>query len=247
MATNWIIPTLTDLAKVISTDVLRRGNENTDQQTVTDALAAAATQNEPPLVDPNLDDRATDQLDLAVKQFRGAIRLAGKQPLSITPGAVPPECFKHVLYLAAFGLVNATPSLQAYLMSDKGDAPLVMNFKRADEYLEKVSKGGGVVEADDPTGRDWLTAVNVPWSTGANIAVNVPNAQGMLIAALVASPYPAFDPTKPINLPIQPTRVGASSRPVDLTTYGDWCWDGGWVGGSGDCPSWFPVLQLGQP
>ena len=235
MSTNWIAPTLNDLAKVISIDVLKQANQNIDPDSITAILSGG--NNVQPSYDPNVEDRATDLLALAVQQFRGAIRVCGKQPLSVTAGTVPPECFRHVLYIAAHALVSSTPNLQAMLMLERNDTPFTLNFKRADEYLELVTKGRVVTPPTDPTGRDYVNVVNVPWSTGVPVTVQMCDSNGNLVDVLVDSPYPAFDPTKVLNLPVCPVRYGGKDI-QDLTTY-----DSIWT--SQNFP--FPVGGIGQP
>jgi len=110
MGTNWIVPTRDNLAAIISEAVLQRANENTDPQSL-DATAAMAAGDASAAAayDPSLPDRIDAQLDLAVKQYRGAIQVAGKQPLSLTPGSVPPDAsYKHCLTIAAYGVISST-------------------------------------------------------------------------------------------------------------------------------------------
>jgi len=218
--TNWLIPTANDIAKVIAASILAKANENTDAQSL---AAVFATPDSRANYDPTLDDRATDQIALAVAQFRGAIQNCGKQPLSLTPGSVPPEVFKHVLSLAAYGLVSSTLNLQYVISTEKGDiSPLAANFRVANSYLEAITKGRVVVPPSDPTGRDYLTAINVPWFSST------------------PSPFGAYDNTKAINPPVEAVRFGAGSRPVDLTTFDS-------IGVGCPAPWWWPSGELGQP
>ena len=221
--TNWIVPVGTDVVQVINVEVLANSIANTDVQTVESRLGQPTPPNARAQYDPNLEDSATDQITMAVNQVRAAIQLCSKIPLSITPGAVPPESFRHVLYLAAFGLVNSTPNLQMVILSDKGAySPLADNFKKADAYLKAITDGKPVVPPTDPTGRDYATAVNIPWFGDAS-----------------CNPYPVYDPTKKINPPIQSVRFGASSVPVDLTTWGS-SWER-------PAPPGWPSGNLGLP
>ena len=220
MATNWLIPSASDIAKVIAASILAKANENTDAQSL---AAVMADPNSRANYDPTLDDRATDQIALAVAQFRGAIQNCGKQPLSLTTGSVPPEVFKHVLSLAAYGLVSSTLNLQYVISTEKGDiSPLAANFRVANAYLEAITKGRVVVPPSDPTGRDYLTAINVPWFSST------------------PSPFGTYDNTKVINPPVEAVRFGAGSRPVDLTTFDS-------IGVGCPAPWWWPSAELGQP
>lgn len=230
MPTNWIVPVNYDLAKIISEAVLQRANENTDDTSLqatqimalkgstggADAMAA---------YDPTLADRIGDQLDLAVKQFRGAIQVAGKQPLSLTASSVPPDaCYKHCITLAAYGVISSTLNLQWVIATEKGDAsPLTAAFRLANKYLEEVTKGRVVVPPTDPTGRDYINAINVPWFS------HRPN------------PFPSYNSALPINPPVEPVRFGAGSACVDLKTFDSYITIGGHT------PWWFPCEEIGQP
>lgn len=188
MPTNWVTPSADDLAKVIALAVLSKAEQNTDP----DSIAAALK--DPDAVksfDPDLDDRASDKINLAVALFRGAIQIAGKSPLSITTGTVPPEVYQYVLDYAAFGFVTATPNLQSIIMNDKGAASALQKlYEAAVEYLEKLRTGLNIVQPNDPTGKDYLTALQ-------------PNPT-----------LPNFNPA------ICGTRVGGMTPQTDLTTYG---------------------------
>lgn len=224
MPTNWITPVPFDLAKIISMAVLQRANENTDESSLEASQQMAGTNADSKAAfDPSLDDRMADQLDLAVKQFRGAIQIAGKQPLSLTAASVPPDaCYKHCLTIAAYGVISSTLNLQWVMATEKGDAsPMTAAFREANKYLEAVTRGRVVVPPTDPCGRDYINAINVPWFSSC------PN------------PFPAYNSALPINPPVEPVRFGASAQPVDLTTFGSFF--------QGPAPWWFPSQEIGQP
>lgn len=208
-STNWIAPSFYDLYKVLSSELINKANENIDQNSVQAYLSNPSLAPGYRDFDPTLDDRATEQVNLSVQQFRGAIQIAGKYPLSITPATVPPETFLHVLYLAAFGLVNSTANLAMVVVSDKGAySPLQICFGKANDYLAQLRKGRVIALPTDPTGVDYLTA-------------------------------PQPNPSLPnYNACIQPIRIGASSFPVDLTTWGSIF---------PNLPQFFPTEELGQP
>lgn len=251
MATNWIVPTDEDLAKIISEAVLQRANENTDpgslQQTAAQAWGDASYR---ATYDPSLKDRIADQLDLAVKQFRGAIQIAGKQPLSLTAGSVPPDaCYKHCITLAAYGVISSTPNLQWVVATEKGDAsPMTAAFREANKYLEAVTRGRVVVPPTDPTGRDYINPINVPWfGNGANPVGPCfdPNFLSPYPPCpppdgVCANPFPPFNAALPINPPVEAVRWGANNAPVDLRTFDSY--------GPGQCPPWWwPSGNIGQP
>lgn len=197
MATNWTVLTGSDIVKVIAIAVMRNSNENIDQ----DAIDASIADNTVRQYDPDGPNRAQAQVDFAVAQMRAAIQLTNKTPLSLTAGSVPPEAAKHVLYLAAYGLVNSTPNLQMVVMTDKGGmSPFATSYGKSEKYLESISDGRPVVPPDDPTGRDYKTAINVPWF------------------GCPPSPYPVYDPTKALNPPVSSVRFGSASGVTDMNT-----------------------------
>lgn len=198
MPTNWKLITESDIVKVIAIAVFNNSNENIDENSI-DAQQAVDVVKK---YDPAAANRADEQVQFAIDQFRAAIQLTNKTPLSVTPNALPPEAVKHALYMAAFGLVNSTPNLQMVVLTDKGAvSPLADNFKKADIYLQWLAKGGQVVPPTDPTGKDYVNPINIPWF------------------GIPPSPYPAYDSTKPINPPISSIRYGSRSCPVDLNTF----------------------------
>ncbi len=259
MATNWIVPTSDTLAQVAASYIISKANENIDANSLSQSLSQPDQASQSPNWDPALDDRATEQINLAVAQMRGAIQNAGKQPLSVTAGSVPPDALKHVLSLAAYGLVSSTLNLQYVLATEKGDiSPLAANFRIANAYLEKVTKGMVVVPPTDPTGRDYINPINVPWGAGPfvqynpNNPINFPwygpcgespfptyNPNLPINIPYQRNNYPLYDPTKAINPPVEAVRFGAMSRPADLTTF-----DSTFMG---PAPWYWPAGSLGQP
>jgi hypothetical protein len=222
--TNWIVLTADDLSKVIDVSVIRKADANIDATSLEDGLTTPINEIPPvtPPLDLTLDRRASEQITFCVNQMRAAIQLANKDPLSLTAGSVPPEAAKHVLYLAAFGLVNSSPSLQMVLMNDQGVyAPLQTNFKAANDYLAAVSKGKPVTPPTDPTGRDYINPVNVPWY-GTSV-----------------SPYGTYNSAMPINPLVSSVRGGFNSRRVDMNTF-----DGLFLE---PAPPWWPAGEIGQP
>jgi hypothetical protein len=248
MATNWIIPQLVDLAKVISIDVIGQSDENIDPESFQNSFAAiipGVSTNPQAATDPAVEERGGDQLILAVNQWRAAIQLANKNALSVTPGAVPPEAFKSALYQAAWGLVTSTPSLRMIIMTDKGPSSvLTKNLDKANKLMDEVSAGRVVTPPTDPTGRDYLTAINVPLPPGIPaynpaLPINAPWLPGFN-CALPININSTFNPALPINPPIQSTRWGGSSHIVDLTTMDSY-------GPFTRAPWWWPAAQIGQP
>lgn len=209
--TNWITVTGFDVVRVLNVQVMNKSNQNTDADAISNPT-------EPQIYDPSTDNRADDLVQFVIQQFRGAIQVAGKYPLSVTPAAVPPEMAKHVLNMAAWELVCSTPNLQMVVMSEKGAfAPFQTFYKEAVEYLKKIEKGQNIVLPTDPTGQDLINAVD--------------NNRCLPDGTMNQAYNPA----------IQSVRVGASSCPTDMNT------DQSIFFGGGCYAPCFPVNQLGQP
>lgn len=171
MATNWVILTGPDVQQVISVLAQSSTNENLgDSVAPGDELDLAA------------DNRRDKCVVQAVAEVRGAIQSCGRRPLSVTAGAVPPEGEFHALVLAAWRLVNSTPGLaRSFLAGDGGaETPLAKMYRDAKEWVwgagtpkqGGLAQGASSVEPTDPTGQDYLTAVdNDPSSASYNPAI----------------------------------------------------------------------------
>ena len=146
MATNWIIPTGNSIAKVLTALVRQKANQNIDPDVKdTDAF------------DPDMPNRADAIVAMVVARVRGGVQHAGRFPLSVTAGAVPPEAEQIVLNYAAYSLVTATPNLQSAIMENMKD--LLAKWRDVGEkYFEDLKNGLSVVHPSDPTGQDYLTA-----------------------------------------------------------------------------------------
>lgn len=146
------------LPQVLSIGAIAKVNENIDADSITNALMNNAS---PIPYDPTVENRADDLIQLFVGQFREAIQVAGRFPLSVTPAAVPPTAARHVLNMAAFQLVSSTPGLLMVIVNDKGVySPIQTLYKEGLEYLKKIADGAGIMPPSDPTGIDYLTAVD---------------------------------------------------------------------------------------
>jgi len=253
MGTNWIAPSANDIAKVIALNVMATSNENVDADTVAAALQDPEKRR---TLDPSIDDRATEIVSLVVAQFRGAIQVAGKYPLSCTAATVPPEVYKHVLNMAAWELAMSTPSLKMFILSETGaSAPFATFYTEAKACVEALTKGRSIVLPTDPTGCDYINSINVPWASPYPVYVPA-NPINFQWRGCGASPYGVYDPTKPINVPwssrfpafvptmpinkpLDPIRVGASSPPSDMNS---------WQGYFGqEPPCGWPLGELGFP
>ena len=147
------------LPQVIQLAVMAKANENIDADSITASQQTPPPP--PPVFDATLDDRATELINLLVGSFRETIQVAGRFPLSVTPAAVPPKAAFHILNMAAFQLVNSTLNLQRVIFTEKGAYdPLFSGFKAGEKYLQSIADGAGILPPSDPTGIDYLTAVD---------------------------------------------------------------------------------------
>ena len=115
--------------------------------------------------------RSTMLVAQMVRKVRAAIRNAGHTPLSVAPNAVPPEALDHVIYMAAWRLLNSVLGLQTFIVTENAVyAPLSVFNKAAEEWVDGRLEGGrriggiathAITPPDDPCGRDWKTAVSV--------------------------------------------------------------------------------------
>lgn len=138
MATNWSVPTGQDVLKVISRVVMKATNEN---------IVGDGTEE----YDDATKNRRDEALALVVSEMRSAILLGGRFAVSETAGSVPPEAERHALNMAAFQLVNSTPSLQMVLVNEGGVySPFQILHKAGVDWIEWVKKGGAVTAPTDP-------------------------------------------------------------------------------------------------
>ncbi len=160
MATNWIALTGQDLAEVLTWDAITKTNQNLGESGANASESGSAVD----LAEANRRDRLVEN---CVAECRAAIQSAGRIPLSVTPGCVPPGAKRHVLNLAAWQLLNSSPSLYTAIMSGAGIGsgsalltPFASFYGEAIKYLESLANGSPVPQPTDPTGLDYLTAVS---------------------------------------------------------------------------------------
>jgi len=150
MATNWIIPAANDLKKVISHETRESADENTD-----------ATANSDSAYEPTLATRSNDLLSEAVVEFRQSVVRGGRYPVSVTAGAVAPEAVAHCLNWAAWRLIIAKPNFKFAIITEGGVwAPFQKLYEQACAYFAGIVAGKTFTLPTDPTGRDYLTAID---------------------------------------------------------------------------------------
>lgn len=161
MATNWTVLAGRDMNRVLSQFVMVRANENTQLG------SQPSDSNDPEAVDETEANRRDQVMAVAVAELRAAIQAVGVQPLSVTPGAVPPGSVRHVLNLAAYQLVNSTPNLQMAVID--GEQPFMAFYEEAVAHIAAILEGKQqVVLPTDPTGEDYLTAVDADTNPAIN-------------------------------------------------------------------------------
>lgn len=151
MATNWIALTGADLRKVVNAVSQEDSNENTS-----DDVRPGDT------LDMGAANRRDQLVELAVREVRAAMQVAGRYPVAVTAGTVPPDGEWHTLVLAAWRLVVSTPGLvKVFLAGEAGqDTPLSRMHKDAVAWVEGLKKGASTVAPTDPCGQDYQTAVS---------------------------------------------------------------------------------------
>lgn len=150
MAQDWQVPAGGDLWQVVSRELVLKCDEDSE-----------GGKDESEDFNSALDTRAAKAVSHAVAEIRGAIESAGRYPLSVTAGGVPPEAFNHALVIAAWRLCAIKPSLLAVLLADGGESsPMKSLYKEALEWVKMVRNGGSFVLPTDPTGADYTTAVD---------------------------------------------------------------------------------------
>lgn len=150
MAKAWQSITGDDLWQVVSRELVLKCDED-----------SAGGSEETDDLDTGLDSRANKAVEHAVAEVRGAIESAGRYPLSITAGTVPPEGVQHTLVIAAWRLCAIKPSLLAVMLADGGAmSPLKGLYDKAVKWVEGLGAGATFVLPTDPTGEDYATAVS---------------------------------------------------------------------------------------
>lgn len=135
MTIDWIVPTVDDLRTVLSSVVLNPAADIGNPSGPTNQLA----------------------LDLVVERWRGAIRTAGRIPVSLTAGSVPPEHKQHVLVLTVWQLVCSQPKLAQTVT--EAFKTLV---DKAEEALKDVDEGKEGATPSYPSDPDTTTASTGP-------------------------------------------------------------------------------------
>lgn len=151
MATNWIIPTGTDLRKVLNSVSQEDTNENISDET---------RPGDP--LELGMANRRDELVGLAVREVRSAMQVAGRYPVAVTAGSVPPDGEWHTLVLAAWRLVTSTPGLvKVFLAGEAGqETPLARMHREACDWVKSLKTGASTVTPTDPCGADYLTAAS---------------------------------------------------------------------------------------
>lgn len=131
LMSNWAVPSSADLAVVMNTQVLLPTSPN--------AVAALA---------------------LAVGRVRGTIQTAGRVPVSVTAGSVPPEALQHALVLTVALLTGAFPNLASLVDADGGKTGFGQLVEQAEQWLDRIEKGASCIGPTDPVGMDGINAVS---------------------------------------------------------------------------------------
>lgn len=177
MATNWVVPQVGDLAKVLDQDLIDSCNQNI-----------------PPINGP-LDYTEPNQagllLSLEVQTILAAIQSSGRFPISLTAGAIPPEAEIHCLVSVVFKLLVSTPSVLMTLMTQDGGLPMAKQFAAAQDFFKQLREAPSelsLVLPTDPTGVDYQTA-----PTAINNLIPTPTVNQQVHAVWWADQYGSVD------------------------------------------------------
>jgi hypothetical protein len=153
--TIWVVPTKVDLIKVLSTELLV-SNENVGEDNDLQNLQEIP-------FDPDKPDRRDAQLAFAVTEFRQAIVVGNKVPLSnlvsdpndqtipFPVGSLPPELVRLALVKAAYGVLSSAINLKAVLVTENGVyTPFNKLVDEANQMLNKLRAGLPVTYPSDP-------------------------------------------------------------------------------------------------
>lgn len=163
---NWIVLTGADVRRVISSGTQARANENT-----------ADTVLEGDAYDPAQANRRDLAVAQAVAEVRGAIRAAGRFPLSTTANSVPPEAVHHTLVLAAWRLITAGVGHESqgtqWALLTATESPFRKEYEESCRYVSNpqhatnglppgLAEGRSVTLPNlaEQTGQDWETAIS---------------------------------------------------------------------------------------
>ena len=163
MATNWIVPTVQSLATILDQPLIDQCNQNIPSI--------------PGPLDYSKPNQAAQLLALEVQTIQSYIISSGRFPLSLTPGAIPPESEIHCLVSVVFKLVISTPSVLQQLLTQNENFPLARQFAAAQEFFKQLREAPSelsLVLPTDPTGVDYATA---PITTNNLLPGTQPNLQ----------------------------------------------------------------------
>lgn len=147
MPTNWETPTGAQIASVLNLEIIRKANQNT---------APDAAQPANGNTDTDEQNRRDDLVNFAVSKIRAAIVKGGRIPLSLTANTVPTGATVHVLFYAAWQLINTTPNLNMAILTEKGvSTPYAKFYEEACNYIKALEAGGLAPRPSDPCGQDY--------------------------------------------------------------------------------------------
>ena len=149
--TNWITLTGANLGEVLDLTIIDKATQN---------IGADANPNSK-VVDYDSENRRDRAVATAVAEVRAAISNSGRVPISTEQGTVPPEAHAHVLFLAAWRIINSTPNLNMAILTEKGvSTPYAQFYKDAQEYLKCAAEGLRVTPPSSPAGQDDVNPVS---------------------------------------------------------------------------------------
>lgn len=147
---TWVAVQGSDIWQLITKSAVEKSDE--------DSAGGKAETND---FDDSLDTRAKKAAEHAVAEVRGEIESAGRYPVSVTAGTVPPEWVNRTIAIAAYRLATPKPGLLAVILNDGGMySPLAKLYKEAMDGLQVLRAGGSFTLPSDPTGVDYQNEVS---------------------------------------------------------------------------------------
>lgn len=153
--TVWLTLSGADVAAVLDWRTVAQANQNLGEEYGLNYTQSGSG------VDLAAANRRDELVLDSIREIRGAIQAAGRFPVSVTTGTIPPSMKRAALVIAAWQLVLSTPSLHATFFSSSELKSAWQKFY--DDAIKKVEglKNGDTIEQPSyPTGTDYLTAVS---------------------------------------------------------------------------------------
>jgi hypothetical protein len=140
-------------------------------------------------LDVDGNSRASNLLPVVTDRIRGAVVTGNRVPVSLTPGAIPPESRWHALCLAVFALVESQPVLGEFALKDG----FTRRWEEAEKWVRSVASGDQTVTPPLDPDPD-----NTPAYTWGDVAGENTAGVGSSVDMTTDGPLPTQPPPGPI-------------------------------------------------